>query len=408
MKEIKGGICAAEGFKAAAVHAGIKPTSNPERMDLGMIYSSVQCSAAGMFTTNRVKASPVLIDIENLKDGKAQAIVANSYIANACAPEGIETSTKELNLVADALSINPSDVVVSSTGVIGVRLNVEAIEAALPELVSKLATGAEASDGMAHAIMTTDTVKKEISFEFEIGGKTCHIGGISKGSGMIHPHMGTMLCYITTDAAVSSECLNKALHTAVGKTFNRISVDGDMSTNDSCVILANGLAGNDEIVSEGADYEAFLAALMAVCTYLCRLMAKDGEGATHLMTCTVKGAKDEESAEIMAKSVINSSLTKAAIFGADANWGRVLCAMGYSGVEFDPEKADISFASSAGTILVCKDGKGVNFDEDQAKKILTEEEVIIDITIAEGDAEATCWGCDLTYDYVKINGDYRT
>ena len=408
MKEIKGGICAAEGFKAAAVHAGIKPTSNPERMDLGMIYSSVQCNAAGMFTTNRVKASPVLIDIDNLKDGKAQAIVANSYIANACAPEGIETSTKELNLVADALSINPSDVVVSSTGVIGVRLNVEAIEAALPELVSKLATGAEASDGMAHAIMTTDTVKKEISFEFEIGGKTCHIGGISKGSGMIHPHMGTMLCYITTDAAVSSECLNKALHTAVGKTFNRISVDGDMSTNDSCVILANGLAGNDEIVSEDADYEAFLAALMAVCTYLCRLMAKDGEGATHLMTCTVKGAKDEESAEIMAKSVINSSLTKAAIFGADANWGRVLCAMGYSGVEFDPEKADISFASSAGTILVCKDGKGVNFDEDQAKKILTEEEVIIDITIAEGDAEATCWGCDLTYDYVKINGDYRT
>lgn len=408
MKEIKGGICAAEGFKAAAVHAGIKPTSNPERMDLGMIYSSVQCNAAGMFTTNRVKASPVLIDIDNLKDGKAQAIVANSYIANACAPEGIETSTKELNLVADALSINPSDVVVSSTGVIGVRLNVEAIEAALPELVSKLATGAEASDGMAHAIMTTDTVKKEISFEFEIGGKTCHIGGISKGSGMIHPHMGTMLCYITTDAAVSSECLNKALHTAVGKTFNRISVDGDMSTNDSCVILANGLAGNDEIVSEGADYEAFLAALMAVCTYLCRLMAKDGEGATHLMTCTVKGAKDEESAEIMAKSVINSSLTKAAIFGADANWGRVLCAMGYSGVEFDPEKADISFASDAGTILVCKDGKGVNFDEDQAKKILTEEEVIIDITIAEGDAEATCWGCDLTYDYVKINGDYRT
>ena len=406
MKTIPGGICAAKGFSAAGMHAGIKPTSNPERNDLALIYSEVPCTAAGVFTTNQVKAAPVLLDMEHLKNGRAQAIVANSYIANACAPEGEQTATRTAQKVGEVLSMDPEDVIVSSTGVIGVRLNVEAIEAALPELAAKL--NKDGSDAAARSIMTTDTVKKERSVEFTVGGKTAHVGGITKGSGMIHPHMGTMLCYLTTDVAISQERLKQALTTTVGKTFNRISVDGDMSTNDTCVVLANGLAENPVITEDGEDYDAFVAALEEVCTYLCRLMAKDGEGASHLITCTVRGASSEEVAETCAKSVINSSLTKAAIFGADANWGRVLCAMGYAGVSFDPEKTDISFASEQGSILVCKSGRGLDFDEDLAKKILLEEEVTIDIDMHEGDASVTCWGCDLTYDYVKINGDYRT
>ncbi len=408
MKQIPGGICAAKGFSAAGLRAGIKPTSPADKNDLGLIVSSVPCTAAGMFTTNRVKAAPVWLDKEQLEDGTAQVIIANSSIANACAPEGEETCRKEMDLVSKALNVKASDVLVSSTGVIGVRLNVEAIEAALPELVSKLEASAEGSNEVAHAIMTTDTVKKEISYEFEVGGKTAHIGGISKGSGMIHPKMGTMLCYLTTDVAISADLLDKALREVVGKTFNRISVDGDMSTNDTCIILANGLAENASIAEEGADYEAFKEAVYAVCLYLCRLMAKDGEGATHLMTVKVSGAADEASAEVLGKSVINSSLTKAAIYGADANWGRVLCAMGYSGVDFDPDKVNITFVSNAGEVPVCEKGRGVAFSEEVAKKVLSEEEVIIDITLEEGDAEATCWGCDLTYEYVKINGDYRT
>ncbi|MBQ2566842.1 MAG: bifunctional glutamate N-acetyltransferase/amino-acid acetyltransferase ArgJ, partial [Clostridia bacterium] len=373
-----------------------------------LIVSSVPCAAAGVFTTNRVKAAPVWLDKEQLADGTAQVIIANSSIANACAPDGEETCRKEMALVSDALDVKASDVLVSSTGVIGVRLNVEAIDAALPELVSKLNDSAEGSDAVARAIMTTDTVKKEISFEFEVGGKTAHIGGISKGSGMIHPQMGTMLCYLTTDACASAEMLDKALREVVGKTFNRISVDGDMSTNDTCIILANGLAENPCIANEGEDFEALKAAMYEVCLYLCRLMAQDGEGATHLMTCKVSGAANEADAEVLGKSVINSSLTKAAIFGADANWGRVLCAMGYSGVDFDPDQVSISFVSEAGNVLVCQNGRGVDFSEETAKSVLSEEEVIIDIVLGEGDAEATCWGCDLTYDYVKINGDYRT
>ena len=371
MKQIPGGICAAKGFSAAGLRAGIKPTSPADKNDLGLIVSSVPCAAAGVFTTNRVKAAPVWLDKEQLQNGTAQVVIANSSIANACAPEGEETCRKEMALVAEALDVDASDVLVSSTGVIGVRLNVEAIEAALPELVSKL--------------------EAEISYEFTVGGKTAHIGGISKGSGMIHPQMGTMLCYLTTDAAVSAEMLDKALREVVGKTFNRISVDGDMSTNDTCIVMANGLAENPCIATEGKDFEAFKMAMFAVCLYLCRLMAKDGEGATHLMTCRVSGAATEQSAEVIGKSVINSSLTKAAIFGADANWGRVLCAMGYSGED-----------------LVCENGRGVDFSEEDAKAILSQEEVIIDIRMQEGDAQAICWGCDLTYDYVKINGDYRT
>lgn len=408
MKQVPGGICAAKGFSAAGLRAGIKPTSPADKNDLGLIVSDVPCAAAGVFTTNRVKAAPVWLDREQLADGTAQVIIANSSIANACAPDGEETCRKEMALVSDALAVKASDVLVSSTGVIGVRLNVEAIESALPELVSKLDASAEGSDAVARAIMTTDTVKKEISYSFEVGGKTAHIGGISKGSGMIHPRMGTMLCYLTTDACVSATMLEQALREVVGKTFNRISVDGDMSTNDTCIILANGLAENPCIATEGEDFEALKVAMYEVCLYLCRLMAKDGEGATHLMTCSVSGAASEADAEVLGKSVINSSLTKAAIFGADANWGRVLCAMGYSGVDFDPDKVSISFVSEAGSVLVCRNGRGVDFSEETAKTVLSEEEVIIDITLGEGDAEATCWGCDLTYDYVKINGDYRT
>ncbi len=408
MKQVPGGLCAAKGFAAAGLRAGIKPSSPADKNDLGLLVSEASCAAAGVFTTNCVKAAPVLLDMEQLKGGKARAVIANSSIANACAPEGDETARKELALVSEALDVPASEVLVSSTGVIGVRLNVEAIEAALPALAEQLSPTAEGSDAFAKAIMTTDTVKKEISYEFTVGGKTAHIGGVSKGSGMIHPQMGTMLCYVTTDAAVSAELLEKALRDVVGKTFNRISVDGDMSTNDTCIVLANGLAENACIAAEGEDYEVFRTALYEVCLYLCRLMAKDGEGATHLMTCRVSGAADEAKAEVLGKSVINSSLTKAAIFGADANWGRVLCAMGYSGADFDPETVDIAFASEAGRVPVCENGRGLDFSEELAKKVLSEEEVIIDIRLSEGTAEATCWGCDLTYDYVKINGDYRT
>lgn len=406
MKTISGGICAAKGFTAAGMHAGIKPGTNPDRNDLALIYSEVPCQAAGMFTTNRVKADPVKLDIEHLRNGKAQAVIANSFIANACAPEGPETSKREAEALGKALSLDPDDVLVSSTGVIGQRLNVEAIEAAIPELISKLSK--DGSDAAAHSIMTTDTVKKELAVEFEVGGKTAHLGGITKGSGMIHPHMGTMLCYLTTDANVSSAVLKTALQETVKKTFNRISVDGDMSTNDTCIILANGLAGNSEIQEGSNDYQSLLEAMLYVATYLCKLMASDGEGASHLITCVVKDAKDEDTAETIGKSIINSSLTKAAIFGEDANWGRVLCAAGYSGADFNPDKTDITFASKAGSVAVCKAGKGLDFDEGLAKKVLSEEEVIIEVDLHEGDAEVTCWGCDLTYDYVKINGDYRT
>lgn len=406
MKQISGGICAAKGFLAGGVHAGIKPTSKPDRLDLGLIYSETLCAAAGMFTTNKVKADPVWLDMKHLENGTAQAIIANSYIANACAPEGMETATKTCQMVAKALNLKETDVLVSSTGVIGVRQNVEAIEAALPYLLLNM--NRDGSDAMAHAIMTTDTVKKEFAYEFEIDGITCHMGGISKGSGMIHPHMGTMLCYITTDVAINASTLKNALKEVVARTFNRISVDGDMSTNDSCIILANGAAGNLVIHENNQTYKTFVEVLTALCTDLAKLMAEDGEGASHLITCEVTGAKDEETAECIGKSVIGSSLTKAAIFGADANWGRVLCAMGYSGAEFDPNKADISFASTAGEIQVCAGGKGLPFSEEKAKEILSEKEVIIKINVHEGVGEATCWGCDLTYDYVKINGDYRT
>ena len=407
MKFIEGGVCAAQGFKAAGIHVGVK-THNTNKKDVALIVSDVECSASAVFTKNVVKAAPIHVDKKHLENGKARAIVANSGNANACAPNGEENAIKMCQAAARAIGCDPTDVLVSSTGVIGQTINVKVIEDGLPELYAALDTTAEASDAAAHAIMTTDTVKKEIAVETEVGGKTVRMGGIAKGSGMIHPNMGTMLCFLTTDCAISPEMIKTALLETVNVSFNRISVDGDTSTNDSCMVLANGMAGNAIITEKGEDYEAFRSALQALCIQLAKEMASDGEGAKHLITCTVKGGKDEKAAETIAKSVICSTLTKAAIFGADANWGRVLCAMGYSGEDFDPDKVDVHFTSAAGDIMVCQQGRGLNFDEDLAKKILTEHDVEINITMGEGDGRCTCWGCDITYDYIKINGDYRT
>ena len=407
LKYIEGGVCAAQGFRAAGIHVGVK-THAAWKKDVALIVSDVDCAAAAMFTTNVVKAAPIHVDRKHLADGKARAIVANSGNANACAPQGEENAIKMCAAAAKAIGCPPEDVLVSSTGVIGQTLKVQVIEEGMPALYEALDHSVEASDAAAHAIMTTDTVKKEVAVETVIGGKTVRMGGIAKGSGMIHPNMGTMLCFLTTDCAISPAMIRAALKEVVCKTFNRISVDGDTSTNDSCIVLANGLAGNVEITEQGADYQAFTEALMTLCTELARKMAADGEGARHLLTCTVSGAKEEAQAETIAKSVISSTLTKAAIFGADANWGRVLCAMGYSGADFDPETVDVSFASAAGTIAVCQQGRGLPFDEDLAKKILTEHDVEILVDLHSGSAQCTCWGCDITYDYIKINGDYRT
>ena len=404
MKEILGGVCAPIGFTAAGIHSGIR--KNKERLDLALISCEKECNAAATFTTNRVKAAPVYLDMQNIESGKMQAVVVNSGNANACAPNGMENAEKMCKVTADALGIAPNRVFVCSTGVIGVELDTTPVENAMPALVSQLSK--EGAEAAAQAILTTDLVKKEIALEDTIGGKIVKIGAIAKGSGMIHPNMGTMLCFITTDAAISSELLNAALKDTVKKTFNRVSVDGDTSTNDTAVVLSSGLAGNAEITDKNADYEIFCALLYKVCEHLARAIARDGEGATRLITCEVVGAKDEASAEKLAKSVIGSALTKAAMFGSDANWGRVICAMGYSGEEFDPEKVKISFKSCKGEILVCEAGRGLVFDEDVAKEILSQDEVIIYCELCEGEGKATVWGCDLTYDYVKINGDYRS
>ena len=404
---IDGGVCAAQGFRAAGLHVGVK-THNVNKKDVALIVSDADCAAAAVFTTNVVKAAPIHVTKAHLADGRARAVVANSGNANACAPLGEENAERMCAAAAKAIGCGAEDVLVCSTGVIGQTLRVNVIEEGMEELASLLERSGAGSDAAAHAIMTTDTVKKEAAVETTVGGKTVRIGGIAKGSGMIHPNMGTMLCFITTDCAISPEMIRKALVDTAHVSFNRISVDGDTSTNDTCLVLANGLAGNETITGEGEDYAAFLEALKALCVRLARMMAKDGEGARHLITCTVSGAKDEESAQTIAKSVISSTLTKAAIFGCDANWGRVLCAMGYSGEKFDPDKVDVAFASAAGEIPVCRQGRGLDFDEDLAKRILTEDEVEIRVRMGEGDASCTCWGCDITYDYIKINGDYRT
>ena len=404
---ISGGVCAAEGFRAAGLHVGVK-THATWKKDVALIVSDVPCRAAALFTKNVVKAAPIRVTMGHLAGGQVRGIIANSGNANACAPQGVENAEKMCAAAAKEIGCAPEEVLVASTGVIGQTLNVKVIEEGMPELYGLLEHSDAASDAAAHAIMTTDTVKKEAAAEAVISGRTVHIGGIAKGSGMIHPNMGTMLCFLTTDCAISQELLREALTEAARTTFNRISVDGDTSTNDTCCILANGLSGNPEITEKNDAYIDFVLKLHEVCWHLARAMAKDGEGAKHLITCTVRGAKSEEQAEHISKSVISSTLTKAAIFGCDANWGRVLCAMGYSGEEFNPEEVNVTFASDAGEILVCENGKGLAFDEELARKILSEDEVDIDITMKEGDEMCTCWGCDITYDYIKINGDYRT
>ena len=406
LNQISGGVCAAKGFTAAGVHCGVKAGSSPDKNDLALILSEKECAAAATYTMNRVKAAPLYVTMDHLENGVAWGVVANSGNANACCPQSHENAEAMSVSAAAATGREPGDFVVASTGVIGQTINISAIQAGLPQ--SAAALSADGSDAAAHAIMTTDTVKKEIAVSLTIGGKEVRLGAIAKGSGMIHPNMGTMLAFITTDCAITHEMLSDALHEVVARTFNRVTVDGDTSTNDMCVVLANGMAGNSLIEWKDQDYETFLAALEEVCRYLSRAIAGDGEGASKLVTCKMHGARSEESAERLAKAVVGSSLVKAAMFGADANWGRVLCAMGYSKAPFRPEHVDVSFCSQAGSILVCKQGDGVDFDEDKAKTILTEKEVIIDVDLHEGDESAECWGCDLTYDYVKINGDYRT
>ena len=404
MKEIQGGICAAKGFKANGIHCGIR--KNKSKRDLSLIVSDVRAAAAAVYTTNLVKGAPILVNQKHLADGYAQAIICNSGIANTCNANGVEMAEEMSKLVEKATGVKSDDVVVASTGVIGMPLNVTPIANGMDELVAGL--GYDNNSLAAEGIMTTDTKKKEIAVSFEIDGVECRIGGMAKGSGMIHPNMATMLVFVTSDVAITSEMLQKAVSDDVKTSFNMISVDGDTSTNDTFAVLANGMAGNKLIDSEGEAYDAFCEALHKVSVDLSRKIAGDGEGATKLLECMVTGGKTDEIAKKVAKSVICSSLTKAAMFGADANWGRVLCAIGYSGADVDIEKINVSFKSAKGTIEVCRNGAGVDFSEEKAKEILLENEIDILVDLNDGDFDATAWGCDLTYEYVKINGDYRT
>ena len=404
MKIINGGVCAAKGFSANGVHCGIR--KNRTKRDLALIYSEVPATAAAVYTTNLVKGAPLTVTKAHIANGYAQAVICNSGNANTCNANGVEIAEQMSELLAKEMGIKASDVVVASTGVIGQPLNIEPIQNGIPSLVAGLSK--DGTDAAAEAIMTTDLAKKEIAVEFTVGGKTCHIGGIAKGSGMIHPNMATMLVFITTDVAISAQMLQKALSSDIKDTFNMISVDGDTSTNDMVTVLANGMAGNAEITAEGEDFSEFMKALNTVTVYLCRTIAGDGEGATKLLECRVSGAKDIATAKTVAKSVICSSLLKAAMFGADANWGRVLCAIGYSGADVDVNAVDVTFKSAKGEITVCVNGAGVEFSEEKAKEILLEREIDIVISVGNGEGAATAWGCDLTYDYVKINGDYRT
>ena len=401
---ISGGVCAAKGFQASGIHCGIR--RNRTKKDLALIVSSVPAKAAAVYTTNLVKGAPLTVTKAHLTDGVAQAMICNSGNANTCNANGIEIAEQMCALVSQSLDIPAENVAVASTGVIGQPLDIAPIAAGIAPLVSALSS--EGSSDACEAIMTTDTKQKEIAVSFTLGGKICHLGGIAKGSGMIHPNMATMLVFLTTDAAISAPMLQKALSGDIQTTFNMISVDGDTSTNDMVLILANGLAGNEEICAEGEDFTAFMEALNTVNIYLCRAIAADGKGATKLLECSVTGAADEQTAKTVAKSVVCSSLTKAAMFGADANWGRVLCAIGYSGAAVDVSRIGVSFRSAVGTVEVCRDGAGVPFSEELAAAILHESEIDILVSLGNGGACATAWGCDLTYDYVKINGDYRT
>jgi len=407
MKDISGGVCAPKGFKAGGIWCGIK--ANSAKRDLALIYSETACTAAAMFTTNRVKAASVIVSQEHIAAGKLRAIIANSGNANACTGEaGMAAARRMADLAADEFAISSRETAVASTGVIGVPLPIAAIENSIAALANSL-RGDEAGHAAAlEAIMTTDTRPKDASLEVNIGGVPVRLGAMCKGSGMIHPNMATMLCFITCDAAISHNMLDRSLRRAVERSFHRMTVDGDTSTNDAVIIMASGLAGNPVIQSETADYEIFAAALEALCVRLARTMARDGEGATKLVTVTVSGAADESTAAVFAKAVAGSSLVKAACFGADANWGRVLCALGYAGPDFDPLRVTVDFKSAAGAINVCRNGAAVPFSEDDAKRILSPEEIEIAIDLGGGAGSASVWGCDLSYDYVKINGDYRS
>lgn len=414
---IKGGVCAAKGFKANGLYCGIKKSEIPDgnespfgnkKNDIGMVMSDVMCNAAAVYTQNKVKGAPVTVTKANLAKtgGKAQAVIVNSKNANTCNADGEQKATRMCELAAGQLNIKPEEVIVASTGVIGQVLPIEPIEACIEELAAGLTY--DGNERAATAIMTTDTVKKEVAVEFNCGGKVCRLGGMAKGSGMIHPNMATTLNFITTDCAVSSGMLRKALSEVVKITYNCLSVDGDQSTNDMVALMSNGMAGNEEITAEGKDFEVFKKALYIVMMNMTKMLAKDGEGATKLITCVCSSAPDLDTAIIIAKSVIRSPLVKCAMYGADANCGRIMCAMGYAETDCDVTEADVYYISNAGKILVCENGMGLSFDEDKAKEILTEEEIEIFIDLHRGTSQATAWGCDMTYDYVKINGDYRS
>ena len=400
---ISGGVVAAKGFRATGIHAGIR--KNKTKKDLALIMADKPASAAAVYTRNLVKGAPLTVTAEHLKNGRAQAIICNSGNANTCNADGIDIAEATCKLLAEAAGISAGDVIVASTGVIGQPLSIEPFRKGIPLLVEAL--GAD-SAGANEAIMTTDTVTKEVAVKFTLGGKECHIGGIAKGSGMIHPDMATMLVFVTTDAAISPAILSAVVRKDVVTSFNMVSVDGDTSTNDMLAVMASGEAGNAEITELNEDAEQFAQAFGVVTRALCRKIAADGEGATKLLECKVSGARNDETARTVAKSIITSSLLKTAMFGADANWGRVLCAIGYAGADVDIAKVGVTFRSEAGSVEVCVSGHGVDFSEELAKKVLSEKEIIIDVTLAEGEGKAVAWGCDLTYEYVKINGDYRT
>lgn len=404
MKEISKGICAPKGYKAAGIHCGIR--KNQTKKDLALIVSETRAAAAAVYTCNLVKSAPIKVTKKNLTDGYAQAVVCNSGIANTCRAEGVEMAERMCALVERTVGIPAGDVIVASTGVIGAPLPIDRIESGMPALVAAL--GDHSGDAES-AIMTTDTVPKEYAVEFEVEGVPCRLGGIAKGSGMIHPNMATMLCFLTTDASIEPELLQMALSAVTRDTFNMVSVDGDTSTNDMALIMASGQAGNPTICNPASpDYQAFVNGLYAVMMNLSREIARDGEGATKLLECVVSGAVNEDSAKIVAKSVITSSLFKSAMFGEDANWGRILCAVGYAQTDLDPEQVEVTLKSENGKVLVCRKGRGVPFSEELAKDVLRAGEIQILIRLGDGDGKAVAWGCDLTYDYVKINGSYRT
>lgn len=403
---VDGGVCAAQGFVANGLNAGINP--DKKKNDLCLVYSKEPCSAAGVYTLNKVKGAPVIVTRENLKKshGIAHAILANSKNANTCNFDGIEIAEKACKLAADQLGIKSEEVIIGSTGVIGQRLSIQPFEEYMKPLAEGMTT--DGNDRAAYAIMTTDTVMKQVAVEFKIGDAICRMGGMAKGSGMIHPNMATTLNFLTSDVAITPELIQKALSDVVKVTYNCLSVDGDTSTNDTVTVMANGLAGNKLIDKEGEDYDIFRQALYIVMMNMTRMLAADGEGASKLLECSVTGAPDQDTAIIIAKSVIRSPLLKCAMFGEDANWGRVLCAIGYAEAEFDIDKVDVDFESEFGKIAVCRDGSGVEFSEEIAAKILSAEEIHILVELKQGKAQAKAWGCDLTYDYVKINGDYRS